>query len=164
MIKTIIALAIIVYYILLIVLVININEKSKVIKYSFLACVLALMSMVFIVNELIMDYLISFIIKYIYFPPFEMIIATVMCTLIVYVYNIFKDELNNQNRIINYIFASYIIISFIIFMIQNVDIYSYNDLYSDNSLICLRYISRTFLLWIVVNAVIKYFRYFMKRK
>ena len=65
-----IALAITVYFVLLIILMLNIEDKSKIIKNSFLVFMIALVTMLFFVNELVMDYIISVILRYFYFPTF----------------------------------------------------------------------------------------------
>ena len=158
-----ITLAIAVYFILLIILVLNMEDRSKIIKNSFLLFMVSLVVGLFFVNELIMDYIISVIIRYFYYPSFTSIIVTLLLTMIVFIYSIYDDEMKEKTRIINYIFASYIFIYYIVFMFLDIDINSYNALYDGDSLLCLRYISRTFMLWIVVNTFIKYFYYFTKK-
>ena len=164
MIKIIIASSIMIYFVLLIILVLNIEEKSKIIKYSFLLFILALIVSLFFVNELIMDYLISIIIRYIYYPTFSSIILTIFITLFNFLFNVFNDSKKDRVRIINYVFASCIFIVYIIFMLLNVDINSYNALYTGDSLLCLRYISRTFILWMIIKVCIKYYYCLIKRR
>ena len=158
-----ITIAVMTYFVLLIILVLNMEDKSKIIKNSFLVFMVALVTALFFVNELVMDYIISIIIRYIYFPSFAAVIVTLILTMIIFINNIFDDEINDKRRIINYIFGSFIFISYIIFMMLDVDVNSSNALYEGNSLICLRYISRTFILWLIVNVLIKYFYYFLKK-
>ena len=159
-----IAIAIMVYFILVIILVLNMEDRSKIIKNSFLAFMISLIVALFFVNELVMDYIISVIIRFFYFPSFTSIIVTLILTMIIFINNIFDDEIKDRRRIINYIFASFIFVSYIIFMLQEVDINSAVALYQGNSLKCLRYISRTFILWMLVNVFIKYFYYFLKKE
>ena len=157
-----IAITIMTYFILLIILVLNMEDKSKVIKNSFLLFMVALVTALFFVNELIMDYIISIIIRFFYYPTFTSIIITLILTIIIFINNIYDDDFKDMRRIINYIFSSFIFISYIIFMILDVDINSVNALYQGNSLLCLRYISRTFMLWMIINVLIKYFYCFLK--
>ena len=159
-----IAIAIMVYFILVIILVLNMEDRSKIIKNSFLAFMISLIVALFFVNELVIDYIISVIIRFFYFPSFTSIIVTLILTMIIFINNIFDDEIKDRRRIINYIFASFIFVSYIIFMLQEVDINSAVALYQGNSLKCLRYISRTFILWMLVNVFIKYFYYFLKKE
>ena len=158
-----ITIAIMTYFVLLIILVLNMEDKSKIIKNSFLVFMIALVTALFFVNELVMDYIISIIIRYFYYPTFTSIIITLILTMIIFINNIYDDEFKDKRRIINYIFASFIFISYIIFMFLDVDINSPNALYNGDSLLCLRYISRTFILWMIVNVLIKYFYYFLKK-
>lgn len=159
-----IALSIMVYFVLLIILVLNITDKSKIIKYSFVIFMVSFIVLLFLVNEIIMDYIMSVIIRYWYFPTFSSILATVMISIFIFLFNILREDINDKERIINYIFASLILIAYVIFTIQNIDINSYNALYSDGSLLCLRYISRCFIVWIIIIIIIKYFRFFTKRR
>ena len=159
-----ISIAIMVYFILVIILVLNMEDRSKIIKNSFLAFMVSLIVALFFVNELVMDYIISVIIRYFYFPSFTAIIVTLILTMIIFINNIFDDEIKDRRRIINYVFSSFIFVAYIIFMIQEIDINSPIALYQGNSLKCLRYISRTFILWMMVNVFIKYFYYFTKKE
>ena len=158
-----IAISLMVYFVLLIILILNMDDKSKVIKNSFLAFIVTLFVALFFVNELVMDYIISQIIRYFYYPTFASIIVTLVLTMIIFISNIYDDDKNDKSRIINYIFSCFIFVSFIIFSFLNIDINSYNALYNGDSLLCLRYISRTFILWIIIVIFIKYFSYFKKK-
>ncbi len=159
-----ISISIMVYFILLIILVLNMEDKSKIIKNSFLAFMVALVVALFFVNELVMDYIISAIIRFIYYPTFTSIIVTLIVTMVVFINNIFDDDKNEKKRIINYIFSSFIFISYIIFMFLEVDINSSTALYNGDSLNCLRYISRTFIIWMITSGLIKYFSVFLKKE
>ena len=159
-----ISISIMVYFILLIILVLNMEDKSKIIKNSFLTFMVLLVMALFFVNELVMDYVISAIIRYIYFPTFSSIIVTLMVTIIIFIKNIYDDEKNEKKRIINYIFSSFIIIAYIIFMFLEIDINSATLLYQGDSLNCLRYISRTFIIWMIVYGAIKYYSHFLKKE
>ncbi len=159
-----ISISIMVYFILLIILVLNMEDKSKIIKNSFLAFMVALVVALFFVNELVMDYIISAIIRFIYYPTFTSIIVTLIVTMVVFINNIFDDDKNEKKRIINYIFSSFIFISYIIFMFLEVDINSSIALYNGDSLNCLRYISRTFIIWMITSGLIKYFSVFLKKE
>ena len=159
MINIVLIASIMVYFTLLIILVLNIEDKSKIIKYSFLLLMITLLVAFFLTNELVMDYLISIIIRFLYFPTFSTVIAIVFISMIMYIYNIFNDNIPNKRRIINYIFGSFIFIGYIIFMLLDVNINSYNSLYESESLFCIRYITRTFVLWLITDLSMRYFHY-----
>ena len=111
-----------------------------------------------------MDYIISVFIRYWYFPTFSSVLATVMISIFLFLFNILREEKNDKERIVNYIYASLVLIAYVIFTIQNIDVNSYNALYSEESLICLRYISRCFTLWMITLLIIKYFKFFIKER
>ena len=82
----------------------------------------------------------------------------------IFLYSIFRESKSDLERIINYIFASLIIVVYVIFMAKNVDINSYNALYAEDSLLYLKYISRTFTVWMIILLIIKYFKYVVKKE
>lgn len=155
--KYVISLSIMIYFILYIILVLNLTDKSKIIKYSFVVFMFVLIFSLFFVNEIVMDYIISIVIRYLYYPTFSSILATVIVSIIVFLYNIISDRKSDILRIMNYTFASFIIIAYIIFLSLNVNLNSYNALYSEDSLLCIRYIARTFVIWIMVVAIYKFY-------
>ena len=159
-----VGLAIGVYLILLIILVLNLSNHSKIIKYSFVLFMISLIIAFFFANEVIMDYIISIVIRYLDFPTFSSIILTVLITMFIFLYSIFRESKSDLERIINYIFASLIIVVYVIFMAKNVDINSYNALYAEDSLLYLKYISRTFTVWMIILLIIKYFKYVVKKE
>lgn len=159
-----ISITIMVYFILLIILILNMEDKSRIIKNSFLVFIMILFTALFLVNELVMDYILTQIIRYIYYPTFASILATLIFMMMILVGNIYNDKKKDKIRIINYIFSCFVIVAFVIFSFLKVDINSSNALYSGDSLICLRYISRTFILWLIVSGFIKYFSLFDKKK
>lgn len=164
MVKIMVATALMVYFTLLIILILNLDDKSKIIKFSFLGFLITLLVAFFFTNELIMDYLISVIMRLWYFPSFSTIILILFITIVLFIINVFNDKLDDKKRIVNYIFASYLFIGYIIFMLLNVDVNSYNALYDGNSLSCLRYITRTFILWMSVIVSIKYLNFIMDKR
>ena len=161
--KLLVAITIMVAFVLLVILVLNMEEKSKIIRIGFVSFISVFLISVFFINEIVMDYLLSIIIRFYYFPTFSSIILIIFITASMFLYNLKSVHLEDKYRITNFIFAFLIIIGYVIFMIMNVDVNSYNELYNGTSLKCLRYISRTFILWMIVLASIKYYKYFFRR-
>lgn len=162
--KYVISLSIMVYFILYTILVLNLTDKSKIIKSSFITFMIILVMSAFIVNEIVMDYLISIIVRYIYFPTFSSILATVIISVVIFLSNIILEKKKDYERIVNYTFASFIIIAYIIFLSLDVNLDSYNSLYSESSLLCLRYISRTAIVWAIFNGVYNFYKYLNKKE
>lgn len=161
--KYVISLSIMVYFILYTILVLNLTDRSKVIKYSFIVFMLVLITSLFFINEIVMDYLISIVIRYIYFPTFSSILACVIISIILFLINIIREDINDTLRIINYTFASFIIIAYIIFLSLNINVNSFNNLYSEDSLLCIRYISRTSIIWLIINNVYRFYNRLIKK-
>ncbi len=162
--KYVISLSIMIYFILYTILVLNITDKSKVIKSSFIIFMVILIMSLFFINEMVMDYIISVIIRYIYYPTVSSILATVITSVVIFLSNILLEKKKDCERIINYTFASFIIIAYIIFLSLNVNLDSYNSLYSENSLLCLRYISRTAIVWAIFNGIYYFYKYLNKKE
>lgn len=159
----IITLSLIVYLILVVILTINITEKSKIIKYSFLILLFFLLLMLLFSNDIVSDYIFSMFIRYLYYPTFSSVLFTIIVTMIIMLFNIFNDGISLKVRIMNYCFSSYILIAYIGYMLLNIDINSYIKLYSEESLSFLRYISRTFVIWMIANFTVKYYRFFLRK-
>ena len=86
----------------------------------------------------------------------------VLGSLIILLYSVYNDKLTNKQRIINYVFASWIIIDYIIFILLKLDVTSYNELYTGTSLTCLRFVTRGFLIWIVVLIISKVWYHYLE--
>lgn len=164
MIKYIGFLVFLIYSVLLFILVVNMHKKNKVIKYGFIILFITLVIILMLSNEVIINTLLRSMINYLYFPSFTSYIVTVTLSLCILVYSIFNERLPDKIRIINYVFASLMIVSYVIFLMLEVDITSYNSLYNVGSLFCLRYVTRTFTLWVIILLIIKYFRFFLKKR
>ena len=164
MLKVIIAASIMIYFTLLIILVLNFEQKSKIIKNSFLILMIVLLISFFLTNELVMDYLISFLIRFWYFPTFASLILVIFVTIMLFAYSVFKEKISKRKRIVDYCFACFIIIGYIIFMLLNININSYNSLYNGHSLICIRYISRSFTLWMIIKLIFNYGSYLGRKR
>jgi len=154
-------LVIFVYFILVVILIINIHEKNKVVKKaSILFFALTFIAIVFY-DATFLDQLIYYILKYIYFPSYHIYVFTVLFMILVFIYSVFNNNLSNKIRVFNYAFCSISLVSYLLFLILNIDVLSYRSLYSGASLICLRAVSRGFLIWGVSQLFIKYYKYFM---
>ena len=162
--RILVAITIMISFIFLIILVLNMEEKSKIIKNSFIIFMIIFFLGFFVINELIMDYLLSIVLRYFFFPSFSSIILTVLISMVGFIYVLSNSKLNDKYRILNYIFMFLIIVGYVILMILDVDVNSYSSLYTGINLKCLRYISRTFILWMIVIFSIKYYNFIIKRR
>lgn len=154
-------LIIFIYFILVIILIINNHERNKIIKsISMLFFVFSFLCIVFY-DETVLEQLLYYIIKFIYFPSYHIYVFTVLFMIIVFIYSVFNNKLNEKIRVFNYAFCGMALVSYILFLILKVDVLVYKNLYSGASLICLRLVSRGFLIWLISLLFVKYYKYFM---
>lgn len=162
--KIIVPFVMIVYLILIIILVINMRKRNKLIKFTFILFFVLMLFVINVYNETIVDNFLYYLLKYIYFPSFFAYSITIILSFLFLLYTIFNDQMAEKARIINYIFGSLLIVSYIIFLLLKIDVVLYNSLYTGDSLLCLRYATRTFTLWLIVLVIIKYYNYFLSKR
>ena len=150
----------IVYLILVIILVINLKKNNRIIKFVFLLFFLAMIIMINVYDSSIIDFLIGQILRYIYFPSFYAYILTIIVSFFMLIYTVYDGYMNDKIRIINYIFGSLITLSYVVFLLQKVDTTSVGELYNGNALLCLRYVTRSFLIWLVIMWTWRYNKIF----
>jgi hypothetical protein len=148
------------YLIFIMVLVFNLHKKSKIIKAVFATLILVFVALLLQYNDSVLDSVLSLVVRYLYFPSFATFMVIIFGSLGILFYSIFNEKLTINTRIINFVFASWIVIVYLIFVLLRLDVTSYLSLYTGTSLICLRFVSRGFLLWIVVLTSIRFFHYF----
>lgn len=158
--KVILPLIIIIYLILITILIINLYKKNKYIKYSYLFFFLFTFTIIFCYDLTILDEILYHIIKYIYYPTYYSCVLTILFMIIMFIYTIINKKLSNKEKIINYVFGGLVVISYIIFLTLNIDILEYKLLYSSYSLLCLRLITRSFTIWLIIKGIIKYYNIF----
>lgn len=161
MIKYIGIISFVVYSLLVLILIINIKRKSAIIKFSFGIMFLLLMGLFIYYNQDMLDHIIRFLVRYIYFPSFTSYLITLFLTLIILISSVLSEKFNKKIRVVNYICSSLLIVGYIIFMILNIDISLYSQLYSGASLMCLKYSTRGFIVWMIIIAFIKSYGYFV---
>jgi len=123
--------------------------------------------MLFVVNSYdvtILNNVLYFILKYLYFPTFFEYSLTIVLAFFLLLYTIFNDQITEKVRIINYVFCSLLIVSYAIFLMLQIDVTVYSKLYTGDSLLCLRYATRGFSLWIVIQLIVKYYNYFVWKR
>ena len=161
--KFMIPFVIIEYLVLLFFLIINIRKSNKLFKYCFIAFLFITLFALDAYDNTMLDSIIGFIIRYIYYPTYFSYTLTFALSIIMLIITVFSNKIYDKVKIINFIFGSLIILSYIIFLLLKIDTNSYKVLYSGNSLICLRYMTRTFTLWTLVLLIRQYYKYFVKK-
>ena len=119
--KFIFPLIIFIYFILVVILIINIHEKNKIIKRaSILFFSLSFVAIIFY-DQTVLEQLIYYILKYIYYPSYQIYVFTVLFMLLVFIYSVFSNKLSNKMRVFNYafvVFQLYLIFCFYYLMLM----------------------------------------------
>lgn len=161
--KIIFPLVIAVFSIFLIILIINTQKNNNLIKHLFVIFFLFSLIAILVYEESFVDQVLYYIIQYIYYPTYFSCILSLLIGVILFIYTLLNNKLSYSYRIFNYgIFVS-IFVSYIVFLIIGVDILDLKSLYTGGSLICLRLISRSLIIWLIFTLLIKYYNYFVKR-
>lgn len=164
MIKYIGIISLVIYSILVVILSINLHKKNIFIKNTAVV-LFSLLGVTFLIyNQGIINGCLEFFIRFIYFPTFNSYIMMIFLTICILVYSMLSDKISNKFKITNYIFSSLLFVTYIIFMSLNVNMSSYNSLYSNPSLFWLRASTRCFVIWIFVLLIIKYYNEFGRKR
>lgn len=152
-----------IYFILVVILIINIHERNEVIKkISILFFSFVFIAIVFY-DETVLEQFLYYFIKFLCFPSYYVYVFTVLFMVLVFIYSVFNSKLSNRIRIFNYAFCGMALVSYIIFLILNIDTSIYKELYEGSSLICLRLVSRGFVIWVSSLLIVKYYKYFVRK-
>ena len=105
------------YLVFLMLLVANLNKKSKIVKYIFSALIIPFLGILMKSNDTVLDSVLALIVRYIYFPNFATFMLIVFGSLIILLYSVFTDKIPKTMRMVNYIYSSWIIVAYIIFIL-----------------------------------------------
>lgn len=160
----IIPIVILIFWLLINILIINIYKQNKIMKYSFLIFFVFAFAAIIFYDTDVINQLLYYLIRYFYYPSYDAFIFTVLLMIIVVVLSLFNYRLSSKMRVINCAFGIIILVSYIIFLILGIDVLEYKELYSKNSLICLRLVSRSFMIWLSIIGFTKYYDYFFRKE
>ena len=155
---------IIIFFLMFIALVVNINKKKILIKVLSLFMALFVFSIIVYYNLDFWNKVAFDLIKYLYYPSYNAYILTLFITIMIFVYNVFNDKIIRQIRLFNYIFSLLIFLSYFVFFLLKVDQGSYIALYTNEALICLRYATCSFSLWMIALTIWKFYRYLLAKR
>ena len=143
--------------------ILNVYRPKKWIKYSLVGVIIGIIISIMIVDVTIIDAIIYKVIEYLYFPPYEEYVLTIVLTVLILIFNILNSKIKNKYRIINISFATLILIYYVLFLQLGVDVLSCKQLYSGFSLIYLRFVTITATIWLVLYLIYKYYSSFVIR-
>ena len=158
----IIPIVILIFWLLINIFIINNYKQNKIIHYSFLVFFVFAFSMIIFADTYVINQLLYYIIKYFYYPSYDFFIFTVLLMMLVVIFSIFNNKLDNKMRIINCSFGFISLVGYIIFALVDIDVMIYKDLYTGVPLYCLRLVSRSFLVWLSIIGFIKCYKFSVK--
>lgn len=150
------------YLVFLMILVTNLNKNNKIVKGIFAVLIIIFLAILMRSNETVLDSVLALVVRYIYFPSFATFMIIVLGSLVILLYSVYTDKIPKKMRMINFVFASWIIIDYIIFILLKLDVTSFIELYSGSSLICLRFVTRGFLVWVVTLSIMKVYYHYLE--
>ncbi len=138
----------------LVILILNLENKNKIINYSFMIIsIVEIILIVFRDNSFIYEFL-KAMITYIWYPNYLIFIIILLISIITFLITLIKER-DKVNKILNYILFSICFSCYLIYLDLNIDVSLYSNLYSTKSLIILRIISITFIIWIIIKLILR---------
>ena len=138
----------------LIILIINIKLNNKIIKYLFIIfSVIYLILILLFDNNFVYQFL-KKIVSYVWFPDYLSFVLTNLFIIVVFLVTIFKKNIKKINKIINYILFIISFVCYNIYQSLGIDSSIYTEYYGTNSLILVRIISISLILWVIINIAL----------
>ena len=137
------------------ILICNHKLKSKVINISFLILSILFLILIVIFDNNYIYELLKSIITYIWYPNYLLFVSTIFISIIILIYTIFKKKISFLEKIFNYILFGINFSTYIIFLRLDINLDLYSSLYSTPSLVLLRIVSITFIIWVLIILVLK---------
>lgn len=138
----------------ILILIFNNKIKSKIIKYSFLILsIIFLILITFFDNKYIYD-LLKLIITFIWYPNYLIFVLIIIISIINLIYTLIK-KISLKRQIFNYLLFGICFSIYISYLRLDINTSLYSSIYSDNSLILLRIVSITFIIWIIITIIFK---------
>ena len=138
-----------------IILLFNTKVKSKLIKILFLLfSIIYLIYIVLLDSNFIYEFL-KAIITYLWYPSYLIFIIVVLISIIIIIISFLKNEENKIKNIINYLLFTICLACYLIFLKYDIDPTLYSSLYQIKSLILMRIVTISFIIWIFINLFIR---------
>ena len=138
-----------------VILTLNKKIKNKIIKLMFL-----LFSVIYFIFIIILDsnFIYQFlkaIITYIWYPNYLIYVIVNLISIIILIISFFRKEKNIILNIITYLLFSICLASYLIFLNYDIDPTLYSSLYQTKSLLLMRIVTISFMIWILITIFIR---------
>lgn len=139
----------------LIILLMNLNIKSKLINILFLLYVI-----IFIILILFLDYsfvlnFLTSLITYIYYPNYLCFVISILFSSFIFIYTLIKKNIDKKIKVLNYIFFLIQFSSYIIYQRLDIDLNTLSSIYSLKSLVMIRIVTISSLIFIILSLIFK---------
>lgn len=158
-----IIISIIIFLVIMSLLIINIYKKNKYINYLMIFFMFLSLILIISTELMFIDNVLYYIIRYIFYPTTNNYHFTLFISILIIIYTLYSKNLDNKSKIFNYMLFL-IIIDYIIFSLLKIDFLNYKSLYNGLSLICLRFSSILFVLWLLVTLCRLYYKKVYRRE
>ena len=138
-----------------IILIFNSKFSNKIIKYSFLFFSLIFLILIFILDSNFIYEFLKAIITYLWYPNYLIFVISIIFSIILFIVNILKKEKMLIKNILTYLMFSICLACYIIFLSLDIDVSLYSDLYQSNSLVLMRTVSISFIIYIISLFILR---------
>ena len=140
---------------LLIILLTNLIYKKKSIKNIFLVfCLIFLILILTLDTNFVYEFLKS-IITYLWYPNYLIFVIIILTSIIILGLSLFKKENLLLKNILNYLLFTICFACYLIFLSLDIDTSLYSSLYQTNSLIVMRIVTISFVIWLLLSIYIR---------
>ena len=126
----------------LIILLMNLNIKSKLINILFLD------------YSFVLNFLTS-LITYIYYPNYLCFVISILFSSFIFIYTLIKKNIDKKIKVLNYIFFLIQFSSYIIYQRLDIDLNTLSSIYSLKSLVMIRIVTISSLIFIILSLIFK---------
>ena len=140
---------------LFIILFFNNSFKSKIIRYSFIIYLIIFLLLIILFDNLFIYDFLKSVITYILYPDYLLFVITILFSIIILLLTLFNNKIKIINKILNYIIFVIAFSCYNIFISFDIDTTIYSELYQNKSLITMRVMTISMLLWIIINIILK---------
>lgn len=138
-----------------VILLFNDKIKKKIFKYIFLFFgLIYFIFVIFLDSNFIYEFL-KAIITYLWYPNYLIFVIVILFSIIVLMISLLKKEKNKLINLITYLLFSICFACYLIFLNYDIDINSYSSLYQFKTLLLMRIVTISFMVWILINVFIR---------
>lgn len=137
------------------ILICNNKFKSKVVKFSFLILSLFYLGSILLFDSSYVHELLKSLITYIWYPNYLIFVCVILISIFILIYTLLKKKMDLKIKIMNYFIFCLDFVCYITFIRLKIDVTSYSSLYSLKSLVIMRIVTISFLIWVIVRLVLK---------